>query len=419
MGFSITYFRLFDVALRLHYHLDRGTTEFDALTDEEREEVLADYRRAGYVSEELSIAPTPETRRTLRRMGWLWRRVPDGFFVAAHTREAADGSRVLERMPGGSIRLRFALTLRDPSFVNRSNGPFGTDGRLLYHFANRDEHAGTARRYPHLTLEPPSYRYQTFYRAGDLVRRTLHGRNVYLALRDGTHSRPPQSGPGTSNWLRLAGDQYANEADRVVLRRALQEVALPDEDPVQEARFHLVRADGSREEVGGVSAADLADSHSYRLDLSAFSSGRYDLEIEGTYGSGESFSRSEAIYLDDSLPPGGVFGLVEIVHPAGAPGSTYRLWEPDGRLRQPSFRLAFLNRYTYWRYHFAEVPDPVPDPADFEQVDDRAYVIREAKPLTRSLVPIPYDGDRLLPNPTGTRVRPEEDRVYSDVFIHR
>ena len=110
--------------------------------------------------------------------------------------------------------------------------------------------------------------------------------------------------------------------------------------------------------------------------------------------------------------------MIEIFHLAGNELAAYRLLGAANELLEPFYLIHFLNRYTFWRYRFATAPDNAPNPIDFDDVDaPLQYVTRAPLPLTKSFIELDDDEGKPLPNPTGGLVKPEEDRVFSEVYM--
>ena len=130
---------------------------------------------------------------------------------------------------------------------------------------------------------------------------------------------------------------------------------------------------------------------------------------------------SEEIYLDPVLPAQKVFGLIEIFHIEGVILDAYRLLNSFSRLRLSEsasmLTINFLNRYTFWRYHFATTPEHIPNATDFDVVDALQYVTKASLPLTKSFIELEDDEGKPLPNPTEGLVKPENDRVFSEVYM--
>ncbi len=417
MAFEIIYKRLFEVEFRQNFYLDRGFEEFDALSHSERQEQLEKFRATYRFGDDFQLSPTRETRHLMAGLGLLWRMSTTGFFVGAPVDKASGDRYTLRRAPTAPVRLRFALSLSVPAFLNYTNLSLRGHRHKIYYFSNLADQGGRSRTFPFLSHTPPVFERPHVYRAGDLVRRSQTNRRVYLAVEDGMHQCPRQNPTSSSPWKRLSGRDYVTRDDRVSLYTPIFTFSFPA-DTVVEARFTATAPGGSAYDAGTVTAPGGETLGQHTVDLEALPHGRYRLEVDGRDTEGDPYNHTEEIYIDPDLPAQGVFGLMEIFHSPDGPEDDFSLLASDGTLRHPEYVVQFLNRYTLWRYLFGSVPDPVPDAADFDRIDDQQYVRKEVLPLTNSFIPLRVNGVRLLPNPSPYTIKPEDDRLYSDIHVH-
>ena len=427
MAFTIKYKRLFHVELRHNYRLDKGAQEFASLTTNEQEEQLDAYRNAYNLLDDFTLVIPEETRRQLAGLRMLCRTTSTGFFVATEVEESSPGVFTPRITVPAPLRLRFALRLRAPAFMNYTNLSLYAERRQLYHFSNRPRPDGSdIRVFPFLSFKPPSYVTGTAYKTGDLIRRTTTDDTVYMALEDGEHARPDVDPAADAPWRKLTGQGYVNSNDRVLLYPQVFTFAFPSDVSVVEARFVLVDTDGTPYEAGTFISADGQPLQTAALDLRGFEDGldriepgRYRLDVIDQ--SDASVAYSEQVYIDPELPAEHLFGLVEIFHRSGTTMGAYRLVSAANEmlLSEPesTYVIHFLNRYTYWRYHFANAPAHVPNATDFDTVDALQYVTKASLPLTRSFIELEDDEGKPLPNPTGGLVKPEDGRLFSEVFL--
>jgi hypothetical protein len=417
MAFHILYKKLFQVEFRQNYYLNYGAEEFASLSNSEQEERLEAYRSTYGFIDDFRVIPTRETRAKLSGLGLLCKTSSTGFFVAVPANETSADRYVSRRPPAGPLRLRFALRLSAPAFMNYTNLSFHDHRQKIYYFSNLSEQGNRSRTFPFLSHVPAAYEEGTVYNAGDIVRRRPTNPHLYLSLENGAHRRPRGNPPRTSPWRRLSGRNYVSTEDRVSLYPPAFSFVFP-EATVVEASFKAVAPDGDEHDAGDLAAPAGETLNSYSLDLRLLRPGRYRLEVEGLDINGDAYAHMEEIYLDPEMPAQNLFAMVEVFHPSRGPEDDYNLIDTDDHLRQTQYVIHFLNRYTFWRYFFRTPPDPVPDSSDFDRIDDRQYVYKESLPLTKSFIPLRSDGVRLLPNPATPVIKPEENRVYSDIHVH-
>jgi len=88
------YSRLLEVWLLHHYWLDKGSTLFDNLSDEEKERYLIDYDITAWIQ----IEPTEKAKKTMKACGATWRQTKRGLLVAVPDDAVIPSETVLEWM---------------------------------------------------------------------------------------------------------------------------------------------------------------------------------------------------------------------------------------------------------------------------------------------------------------------------------
>ena len=385
MAFTVKYKKLFEVELRQNYCLNDGAEEFAALLADDQTDQLVAYRQRYNLHDDFAFFVMPETHRRLAGLGMICKTTTTGFFVAVEVEEPSPGSFMPRRVPESPLRLRFGLRLKRPAFMNYTNLSLAGQSRTMYYFSNLAVQHGVLRSFPALSLDPPAFVDATAYKAGDLVRRQSNVRSNTLALRDGTHARPPTDTTGSADWHLLTGRGYVNDNDRVSLVTPVFTLALPSDVTATTVRFELVDTDDVAHD-GGANASPT--NQTVRLDLRGhepgldpIAPGRYRLDVIDQSTDGVVYS--EEIYLDPVLPAQKVFGLIEIFHIEGVILDAYRLLNSFSRLRLSEsasmLTINFLNRYTFWRYHFATTPEHIPNATDFDVVDALQYVTKASR----------------------------------------
>lgn len=112
--------------------------------------------------------------------------------------------------------------------------------------------------------------------------------------------------------------------------------------------------------------------------------------------------------------------------------SPYSLLDKDGFLKthilangtkipHPVFEIRLKNRKTYWRYKkegtFSQTE--IDSTSQHLKVQSDALVSRKPKALTAVLTQFHNGSSLTLPNPEQSSMKVEEDKVYSDIFIHQ
>jgi|GEM_PF-4436031 len=355
---------------------------------------------------ELAAQPTPATAERMRRLGVMYKPQVNGFMLLYAAPGAATGPLL---PPPGLFPLQFGLTLRDPYFANYSDLPLSTAQGTL---------PGQVYCLQPPLAEPTAPRLQ---------QATTVGPADQLPLRPGAFALPlaaaPKARPVRLRLYRRAAMLPAAEADGFATLSPKPDGQLPP----------------------GVPATVPANATSLNLDLRAWGSGRYRLEI----GTGKARQVLD-FFVDDSLAFARPWGLLEL----GAQGAP-----PPGT----AYVLEFAARATYWRYHFlarhralppglriaggdggafaavaapAEGAPPLNMAAEGPVAPDKGLVLQSEKKLLlaqRQSMP-PYqllsihlapDGQNrsqvvqsALPNATPRDLRHEDGRIISDIIVY-
>ena len=125
MSFTITYRPLFSVDILHKYHLDRGMSQFQDMSDEDRDKRLVQYDLSSF----LEIVPTSETMQSLQGYGMVFKVSNTGFTVWCKVSE--ENNSVPFTGLDDDLQLTFLLKLKDPRFFNYTELPLDTSQRLF------------------------------------------------------------------------------------------------------------------------------------------------------------------------------------------------------------------------------------------------------------------------------------------------
>jgi hypothetical protein len=142
------------------------------------------------------------------------------------------------------------------------------------------------------------------------------------------------------------------------------------------------------------------DKQDIQFDLRPVESGRYKLTL--TKDPGNQVVTDQYIFLQhssDRMPM--TFGIVELF--GGHQNGAFSLTDAAGRCLSPVFEIRFRNRSTWWKY--------------IESSSRAVLAEFGPHPLTRSgYIQVNHDGSD-LPNPGARMVKPEADRIRSEIYI--
>ncbi len=101
---TIGYARLFEIRLLHHYWLDEGTTVFDAMPEEKRNECLLSYDMRSF----LELTPAASTEKALKGLGCVFKNTALGCIVAVPK----------ETVIPADANFEFIVTIQDSAFYN-------------------------------------------------------------------------------------------------------------------------------------------------------------------------------------------------------------------------------------------------------------------------------------------------------------
>lgn len=454
MSFRIQFRTICAVQLWHDFLLARGSAEFESLTTELQQRILAEYS----IGDSLSIAPTGDTEVLLARHKIRILSRPTGFVLAGAVSEseAQPGLFRLEVPVPSNFVLRFAVNVVRPAFLEEANLPISRSSLFLLanrtgtvtndelHLtqpiaafdAGRSYQAGdlVVDKTPDPTVlleasedvgaapapaagqwvELPAPRFSAVaaYQAGDLV---LHDGAVFAAKTSGTLPAPPAA----ANWTKLYDASLRAGVSGADLILGLPRVA---RFPLVTPRAFVTIA--ARDRDGQVVFSDLQLRRDdellteVQLSLPTAPPGRYTLEAKAPDGT-QIAEVPTAFYLHPGAERGVPLAIIELSNPAGA----LALFDASGHLQSTEYHVRFRHRRAFWRYIFHGDLGSFP-PADLGELvqedpaDNSRYITSRPLPLTVGLVALKnFDGKRPLPNPPPSSTRKEGGKLYAESFL--
>ena len=437
MSGILQYRPLFTVEIAHDYYLSEDLELYGG-DSALRNEMLVVQNRDYQFSRDLTIAPTADCAQIMRGYRLLFRPTSQGFFVGARVTPVAGSAGAFTPVVrlDTPIRLRFALSVDNPHFFNMTNLRMDKEAArretFLYYFSNRaDNIVDNSGQGDRLYLSQPlgAYDADAGYEAGELV---LQGGMLQEAIED----IQPGTSFNTNSWRQIYNDQnphfqFVSAADRLPLRPAVFNHTVSNASENHAAlRILLYDRDGSLLDNLRFDAQDPSTTNptltECSIDLRNYSPGVYRLEvlrIDGTV-----IPAFELVfYLDDILYRQKPFALIECFHePDGSLGN-YRWLDQNNsdQLLQPTYRIRWKNRPTWWRYYYTESPAFTAASSDVENLDadstapnHRILITDTPQALTQITrrIELTQNGEEhLLPNPSPERIFPEGGRLYSEI----
>jgi len=456
MALEITYRPLFHLRIQHDAEMDLGPSEFDALSSN-----LQERRKEHYnIHDFLQITPTPDSHPLMVQHRMRLIQDPEGVTVYTEVREDPDApGSYLQAFPlPANAKVRLRIDLINVSFPSSSNLPLNRLTERTLYLSNSFEHQEAGEL--HLTKEIPAFDPTATYELGDLV---VDDDTTPTILLEARGSVTPAANPSAEDWLRLPTPVYTNGTEYDIGDQAMEggvlyeATALGSHPAPPSANWKEVHTPKLRT---GVSNADHVEVFYPVIDLPITEELTFakiklfdatDAEVKSTNLYHETKENLTAVHLDmDDLEPGfyrleatdasdtnlsdfprqfylestplptPAFGIVEIFNQNG----NHALFNGDDQLISPSYNIRFRKRHSIWRYIFhGELKDlPPAELGDLEQedpADSSRYVTTKALPLTTGSVQLANFGDTIdLPNPEPYSVILENEKIYSQMYIH-
>ena len=454
MSFRIQFRTLCEVHLWHDFLLARGNTEFEGLTPELRERILAEYS----LGDTLRIAPTDETESFLARHKIQFRPRPTGFLLAGAVSEseAQPGRFVLDVSLPADFVLRLSVDILRPAFLDEANLPISQSSLFL--LSNRTGLALNGEL--HLTQPIPIFSPAKGYQSGDLVLDQAPGTTILLEAAEDVSATPA---PAAGKWVELPAPRFEAAADYKVGDRVVHEGVIFAAKtsgvlPAPPAAANWTKLYDANF-VAGVSKSDLVRCLSrttrfplaipqpfvtvtvrdrngqivlhetqfrrdneplleVQISLPTPPPGRYILEAKAPDGTPISGLPTE-FYLQPGAERGVPLAIIELANPAGP----LALFDASGHLQSPHYHIRFRHRRAFWRYTFhgdltSFKPEDLGDLVQENPADNARYATQRPLPLTAGFVALkPFDGKRLLPNPSPSSTRKEGGKLYAETFL--
>lgn len=462
MGFTLQYKRLFSVDILHGYYLNQPKGKFfEAHLEKKQAELLARFD----IRKDLSVVPTPETKKILTNRKWVFRSTHTGFFIGAEVDgTAAAGGLFRPSIPlEEEIKLTFAMKAVNPFFFNYTNLRLSENRHKPYYFGNEaGNNKGTAL---YLSRPVEAFDPGKSYDPGDVyVDDSLAPTQLFEALRKvdpgaidvadwqavipvagpvpvapfnqgdvlilsnvlyvakGATANPP---PDPANWEeRPLSHQYVTAEDRIRMLPSVFSIDITAS--VTPKAVLKLSAPDSGELIFSQAVEGNPFLSVFPVDLRTVPPGRYRFQLENHAGTPISTACDGLFYLDQETYNQQVFGIIELTYKPSSPASPYDwIAGPDQEIQSPVYTIRFKNRSTYWRFIFNR--DQVVADADLGELErdgtteeTRKFRTAQPKPLIQGFEDVrKFDTTELLPNPRVNLVKPDpiDTQIYSEIFV--
>lgn len=436
MSAIVQYRPLCNVEILLDYYLSEEASLSEDLDDDVVEALQTVQNRNYRVHRELSINPTEDCKKVLKNNRLIHKPTNNGFLIATQV-SRQNNNFVPFIALNEPIRLRFAMQIRNPYFLNYCNLRLEKDidnrDRSIYYFSNR---AGNVSDIPNtdnilsLSRSIPSYEANYNYEAGEVINATLNANTVLLEAIEDTNINPTDQLDGNGNlvpnasWRQIFEEtnplpQFVTALDKLSFRPAtfhhnVEAANLENLQIIIRNRIQTI----VYQEIFRTSEAG-TPLRSCPINLDHLSPDSYTLEVQTLDGNslpdlGLSF------YMDNILFNQKTFAIIELFHePNDSLGAYNWLTTNTNLLLSPTYSLRWKNRSTWWRYYYA-ADTTVPNESDVRlfssdtQTFNNILVSEEPLALTQRFRNVDL-GAVHLPNPGIRSIFPENGRIYSEI----
>lgn len=389
------------------------------------------------VQDHISIVPTPATERLLQDRGIICRTTPHGLVagIRASRKQQGNEVRFFPSIPlSASDTITFLMKLKNGAWPVFTQHALHSTFPAAYYFSNlRAEEEGKA--FPSLSCRLPSFEGNRTWEMGELI---LDGLMVKTANKT---TRSVADFSFTANTATGAWRHYAHSGDRCALPKMFAYRLDPifgDTLPAvthAEFRLNTDAGDPVKSLVFEQPVPDEVNLDFRHFPLApeetrprAITDGWYRLSVRIHH---EVFEEKRILLLSELDLDPGIFGVVEIG--MGNTADPFRVLHTDGslklaatetgRLHGPVFDVRWMNRLTYWRYHFEQRGQRNSNDPDFE-LDMHQRRITTVAPRRLTMVAEPLSiqlttGEMLLPAPEPAHLQydNESKKYYSDSFL--
>ena len=344
---QIAYRKLFEVEIRHDYFLlDAAATTYT--TDYDIRNVFL-------------IEPSKETAALMRDHRMIFRYTATGFAVLVSS-ELVTAPNLFATTIDFSSDLYFSFywQLLDPYFENYTNRRLIEKGRQIYYFDNREGSVEAGIAYLNKAIVPfgTTYLNEPLYRLGDIVSES--GKTHEMIDKDAPIIGFPGS-PARWQLINTPVIHYVNPTSRITWQPPRFTYERPNTNPGEFIIASLFDTNNQPVDLGTIpqtnqpqntyiSSFNTLEPVNFRVDLSAFSAGKYRMDITDASG-----TTPQRFYLLDPLIKPDLYGVSEFF--VTAPTAPFRFITEDPVSHRwildttpKKFQIRFRNRLTRWQY---------------------------------------------------------------------
>ena len=281
---------------------------------------------------DFQIVPSPSTKALLAGQQMVAKQYGHRLYAGVQVKDEKPFPLLAD-----NLVFTFFLYLENPLFFNYTNLPLAHPAGKIYYFTNRNSTAANGKNF--LSMNVQSFSATKSYLPGDLA---IDGSGVVYAAIRTKESDNPVAFPNPGYWIQTDINRYMSERDALLWLPSLStyRFSSPQTSAAIQVRGYN-NATGNYTTVVYTQTLNFGGNvASFPLDLSALPQGKYELSVNG---------EKQLIYLNDELGEPKPFAVIEITHEPTLPAAN-KLLDADLKLLSPVYTVAFLNRFTLWKY---------------------------------------------------------------------
>jgi hypothetical protein len=371
------------------------------------------------------IVPSEETAAVMRDHKMIFRNTAKGFVVLVSA-ELVTAPNVFATIIDFSSDMCFSFywQLLDPYFENYTNRRLIEKGKQVYYFGNREGSVANTIPYLNNAIAPfgTTYLGEPLYRHGDIISET--GQTFEMIDKDA-----PTGVFAPAKWqlINTSVINYVNPGTRITWQPPRFEYKKPNTIPGEMIMANLFDTNNQPVDLGTIPLTNqpqntyqcsfsTLDPVNFVMDLSAFSAGKYRMDIVESSG-----TTSQRFYLLDPMINPDLYGVSEFF--VAAPLAAFRFITEDPVSHRwildttpKKFQIRFRNRLTRWQYLKQDqtIFDQPPTP----------------RPLTKIYsgynIPGPGGSTIHLPDPAVNTIIPDVEattrlvkNIFSKIFLNK
>ena len=348
---------------------------------------LHDYFADGKLKK-MIVEPTTKTRKILNQHKLIFKLSGNEISVIAQV----NSDKPIINF-GNFLKLSFTLKVNEPYFYNYTNISLNNFRDTIFYFSNTVENKSQNTLYLSQTIE--TYNSEKVYHLGSLVK---YDGIIFEAIVNNVNASPENNG---EEWRQIQKKiAYVTSNDKISVHK------YPNYTAILNKEIQL-------------------------LDYLAPTYLEYYNRLQPNIGlclvKDKAKKIDKKVYIDAHVYQEKPLGIIEIMHRADI-SDNYALLNKKGEITTKNFVVHFKNRATIWRYivrgQYAETLTDATQKYVFDKKSNSEFVSQTPIPLAQKphksleLALENFQKVRNLPNASPLRIIPENNKIYSNIYLN-